>query len=141
MRIKDLQPISAAIARHDASAAIAAIETALASETGSHWNRELRKLVDVIRTDMPRFTVFAKGNSKLPFLAWSSLPGVGFCTNEQDASAKRALYLDNVGRPVDDMTRQQPSRRIERPSLLLRGEHVTLAGDTVTSEPAYIEEL
>lgn len=55
--------------------------------------------------------------------------------------AKRALYLDNVGRPVDAMTRQQPSRRIERPSLLLRGEHVTLIGDTVTSEPAYIEEL
>lgn len=79
MRIKDLQPISAAIARHDADAACAAIENALTGETGPAWNRELRKLAAVIRDNAPRFTVFARGNSKLPFLAWSSLPGVGFC--------------------------------------------------------------
>lgn len=84
MRIKDLQPISAAIARHDAFAAREAIETALKGETGAHWNRELRKLSAVIADGAPQFTVFARGNSKLPFLAWSSLPGVGFCHGAGD---------------------------------------------------------
>lgn len=84
MRIKDLQPISAAIARHDRASAVACIYRALTNETGAHWNRELRKLAEVVTYDEPRFTVFARGNSKLPFLAWSSLPGVGFCRGAGD---------------------------------------------------------
>ena len=75
-----LQPISAAIAAHDQSAALAAIASALNGEKGKHWNRDLEKLAEFIRDGSPRFTVFAKdGNGKLPFLAWSSLPGAGFC--------------------------------------------------------------
>ena len=41
------------------------------------WQVNLGKLLDVIMNDEPAFTVFKlDGNSKLPFVAFSSLPGV-----------------------------------------------------------------
>ena len=80
MQLKTLRPIAAAIAAHDRPAALDAIASALHGEPGKDWNRDLPKLAKFIRDGSPRFTVFARdGNDKLPFLAWSSLPGVGFC--------------------------------------------------------------
>lgn len=80
MKRSTLYPIVAAIAAHDRAAALAAIASALDGEPGKHWNRDLSRLAEFIRDGSPRFTVFAEdGNGKLPFLAWSSLPGVGFC--------------------------------------------------------------
>ena len=79
MKMQTLQPIIAAVAAHDRDAATAAIAVALKNETGPAWRRDLFKLLEVFATGTPRFTVFARGNSKLPFLAWSSLPGRGFC--------------------------------------------------------------
>jgi len=85
MKRDNLYPIAAAIAAHNQSAALDAISSALQGETGRYWNRELPKLAAFIRDGSPRFTVFARdGNGKLPFLAWSSLPGVGFCPGAGD---------------------------------------------------------
>jgi hypothetical protein len=85
MHRASLIPISAAIAAHNRSDALRAIDSALNGETGKHWNRDLHKLAAFIRDDVPQFTVFARdGNGKLPFLAWSSLPGVGFCPGAGD---------------------------------------------------------
>jgi len=85
MKRDNLYPIAAAIAAHNQSAALDAIASALQGETGRYWNRELPKLAAFIRDGIPRFTVFARdGNGKLPFLAWSSLPGVGFCPGAGD---------------------------------------------------------
>lgn len=85
MKMTSLQPISAAIAAGDRRGAIAAIDAALVGETGTSWQRELRKLADVCNDATPRFSVIAKGgNSKLPFMAFSSLPGIGFCPGAGD---------------------------------------------------------
>ena len=85
MHRDSLIPISAAIAAHNRSDTLRAIASALDGETGKHWNRDLPKLASFIRDGVPRFTVFARdGNGKLPFLAWSSLPGVGFCPGAGD---------------------------------------------------------
>lgn len=45
----------------------------------SAWHVNLRKLAAMIETGVPAFTIIAEGNGKLPFLAFSSLPGRGFC--------------------------------------------------------------
>lgn len=59
---------------HDVLKAIAAAHYVL---TGPHWQRDLAKLVKTVQDDMPRFSIFAKnGNVKLPFVSFSSLPGV-----------------------------------------------------------------
>lgn len=45
--------------------------------TGSAWQRDFSKLQSVFSGSGPAFSIFALGgNSKLPFLAFSSLPGV-----------------------------------------------------------------
>lgn len=44
---------------------------------GKGWQATFNKLADVFADNMPRFSVFAlSGNSKLPFVSFSSLPGV-----------------------------------------------------------------
>jgi hypothetical protein len=50
----------------------------------SAWHINLRKLSAMIETGAPAFTVIAEGNGKLPFLAFSSLPGRGFCPGAGD---------------------------------------------------------
>ena len=45
----------------------------------SQWWRDLEKLALIAIDGVPRFTVHAIGNGKLPFMAFSSLPGLGFC--------------------------------------------------------------
>lgn len=65
------------------------LDSMLASElfAGKGWQTNLTKLKDSISTRIPAFKIFAhKGNSKLPFVAFSSLPGVtcpgaGDCIN------------------------------------------------------------
>ena len=42
----------------------------------STWEREYRKFQRFIETGKPQWKVFAKGNGKLPFFAWSVLPGL-----------------------------------------------------------------
>lgn len=44
------------------------------------WHASLRKLQATLSDGLPRFAIFAAdGNGKLPFVAFSSLPGLGFC--------------------------------------------------------------
>ena len=80
MNFNTLREISHAISMHDKEKVIYLIDKALQGEQGKHWQRDLPKLRDFILDGAPRFTVFKKdGNSKLPFLAFSSLPGSGHC--------------------------------------------------------------
>lgn len=50
----------------------------------SQWWRDFEKLAMIARDGLPRFTINAEGNGKLPFLAFSSLPGKGFCPGAGD---------------------------------------------------------
>lgn len=43
---------------------------------GTGWQAAFSKLETVFSTGIPQFKIFAKGNSKLPFYAFSTLPGV-----------------------------------------------------------------
>ncbi len=43
---------------------------------GIAWQKSFAKLANLFATGNPEFTIFMKGNSKLPFYAFSSLPGV-----------------------------------------------------------------
>lgn len=64
---------------------IAAINNARSVLTGVNWIRDLAKLEQIVLDGFPRFNIFAKqGNSKLPFVAFSTLPvvtcpGAGEC--------------------------------------------------------------
>lgn len=88
MKFQELERVARAIAdgRHGGNKAriIAAIDAALEGETGPHWRRDLTKLKTVVATGQPLFRIIAKGNGKLPFLAFSSLPGKGFCPGAGD---------------------------------------------------------
>lgn len=44
--------------------------------SGTGWKSSFSKLSEVFATGVPQFKIFAQGNSKLPFLAFSTLPGV-----------------------------------------------------------------
>lgn len=77
--------IANAVAKKDIPGAIAAIDIILLTEKGAHWVRDLNKLKAFLLDGAPRFSIFAKdGNGKLPFLAFSSLPGKGFCVGAGD---------------------------------------------------------
>lgn len=77
--------IANAIAKKDIPSAIVAIDTILLTEPGVHWIRDLTKLKAFLLDGSPRFSIMAKdGNGKLPFLAFSSLPGEGFCVGAGD---------------------------------------------------------
>ena len=78
MRIDTLKTIANAIAT--GADTVAAIDAAMVGETGIHWVRDMAKLRQTAIDGLPRFSIFAKdGNGKLPFLAFSSLPGAGLC--------------------------------------------------------------
>jgi len=54
------------------------------SKASGHWKKYGEKLVTSLETGQPFFKIFSKGNSKLPFYAFSSLPkyscpGAGQC--------------------------------------------------------------
>ena len=77
--------LASAIARKDYNKAINIIDTELSTTKKIHWIRDLTKLREFILDGVPRFSIFAKdGNGKLPFLAFSSLPGKGFCIGAGD---------------------------------------------------------
>ena len=76
MKRNSLKTIANAIAT--GADTVGAIDAAMVGETGVHWVRDMAKLRDVAINGQPRFSIFAKdGNGKLPFLAFSSLPGAG----------------------------------------------------------------
>lgn len=69
--------IAHAIQNGSADDVLKAIAAANYVLNGSHWQRDLAKLVKTAQDNMPRFSIFAKnGNAKLPFVSFSSLPGV-----------------------------------------------------------------
>lgn len=69
--------IANAIQNGSAADAQIAINNARSVLNGDHWKRDLDKLSAILFDDMPRFSIFAKnGNAKLPFVSFSSLPGV-----------------------------------------------------------------
>jgi hypothetical protein len=84
MKFETLQKIAALIAADKIAELPALIDSILETETGAHWIRDLNKLKLTAIDNMPRFRVIAKGNGKLPFLAFSSLPGRGFCPGAGD---------------------------------------------------------
>lgn len=78
--------IASAIANKDYLEVSKLIRAELSKDDiGAHWNRDLTKLLAFINDGEPRFSIFAKdGNGKLPFLAFSSAPGKGFCIGAGD---------------------------------------------------------
>jgi hypothetical protein len=84
MKFETLQTIADTIARGEIEKIPALVSEILETETGAHWRRDLTKLARIAETGKPEFTVIAKGNGKLPFLAFSSLPGRGFCPGAGD---------------------------------------------------------
>jgi len=85
MKVATLKVLAGYIAAGDNPTARAMIAAILETETGAHWRRDLAKLYETLGDGVPRFKILAKdGNSKLPFLAFSSLPGAGFCPGAGD---------------------------------------------------------
>jgi len=84
MKFETLRTITEGLSTGNPEAAISAIEDALVGETGPAWHRELRKLQLTLRDNKPRFSIFSEGNGKLPFLAFSAVPGAGFCPGAGD---------------------------------------------------------
>lgn len=78
MKFSTLHRISDAIGRKQYKVARNIIARTLKTETGKHWHRDLGKL-DTFLADparKPFAPILAQGNGKLPFLAFSVLPGV-----------------------------------------------------------------
>lgn len=89
MKYTSLHKITNAIADNDKLRAIIAIDGALISETGPDWIEYLGRLKRFIDDGAPRFTIVSSnGNGKLPFAAFSSLPGKRFCPGAGDCLSK-----------------------------------------------------
>ena len=74
-----LQELAVIVQTGTAVECVAKAESMLAHPlfVGVHWQRDMAKLVSVFTDSRPRFSIFAKrGNKKLPFVAFSTLPGV-----------------------------------------------------------------
>lgn len=86
MKREQCKQIAGAIADKDYLGASSLIRAELSKDDiGVHWDRDLTKLLAFIDDGEPRFSIFAKdGNGKLPFLAFSSAPGKGFCIGAGD---------------------------------------------------------
>ena len=92
MNRKQLEPIVTAVRDHADQPAIvsAAIWKAVQDESVKPgWRLNMMKLAlfcDLLAKGdaQPSFTVFAEGNSKLPFLSFSAMPGFGFCPGSGD---------------------------------------------------------
>lgn len=70
------------------------------------WQTSFTKLLKLINTNAPQFAIFSKGNSKLPFYCFSTLPGVtcpgaGDCIN-YCYSFKAWCYTANFCRQVQN---------------------------------------
>lgn len=84
MEHRTLIEITNAIGRNDKLGAAALILSALENEPGKGWRENLTKLADFLLGDWPPFSVWVKGNSKLPFWSLSGLPGIPFCAGAGD---------------------------------------------------------
>ena len=76
MKFATLHKISNAIGARQYRAAGNLITRALKNEPGVNWHRDLNKLKTFLKDRKPFTEILAKGNGKLPFLAFSVLPGV-----------------------------------------------------------------
>jgi hypothetical protein len=91
MKRKQCKQIAAAIATRRYRKAIRLIDIELNLMQSNpklyriNWERDLLKLKSFLKNGIPMFSIFAKdGNGKLPFLAFSSMPGKGFCVGAGD---------------------------------------------------------
>lgn len=85
METKNLAIVVEHIADKNSAGAIAAIDSALIGETGVDWIEYLTRLKHFLVDGIPRFTINKEtGNSKLPFVAFSALPGKRFCPGAGD---------------------------------------------------------
>lgn len=75
-----------AVAANNTAAMLAAIETLRGRPDASiAWQQNFTKLETFIKTGIPQWSIVAKnGNSKLPFMSFSALPGAGFCPGAGD---------------------------------------------------------
>jgi len=92
MNRQQLQPIVDAIGAHSDQPAIVAAAIWKALECDSikpGWRCSMLKLALFCEQlaegiSKPAFTIIAEGNSKLPFLSFSAMPGFGFCPGSGD---------------------------------------------------------
>lgn len=88
MKLSALAPILSAAAARNWAAAADACDTLAATEnpnTRNGWHHHLSTLARVLRTGEPHYSIFkTDGNSKLPFVAFSALPGKDFCPGAGD---------------------------------------------------------
>lgn len=88
MKLSSLAPILTAAAARDWQAAADACDAIAQTEpTGvkNGWHYHLSTLARVLRTGAPHYSIFkTDGNSKLPFVAFSTLPGKDFCPGAGD---------------------------------------------------------
>ena len=88
MKLSALAPILSAAAARNWAAAADACDTLAATEnpnTRNGWHYHLTTLARVLRTGKPHYSIFARrGNVKLPFVAFSALPGKDFCPGAGD---------------------------------------------------------
>lgn len=74
-----LQNIAVSIVSDDKETILSNIDAALSLPVfaSKGWQNDLRKLRSVVSSDSPSYSIFAMdGNGKLPFVSFSSLPGV-----------------------------------------------------------------
>lgn len=74
-----LQNIAVSIVSEDKETILRTIDAALSSPVfaSKGWKNDIGKLRDVISSGVPSYSIFAMdGNGKLPFVSFSSLPGV-----------------------------------------------------------------
>ena len=81
MKREQALQITKAVSEKNYALVVSLIDTAIKSGSeGPHWIRDLTKIKTLIQTGLPQFSIYAKdGNGKLPFVAFSSIPGEGFC--------------------------------------------------------------
>lgn len=85
MKLNDLKPLLEQVRLNNTTTAHMIITELLQNEEGVAWRRELKRLQGFLKTGIPAYSIIAKGgNSKLPFLAFSALPGIGFCPGAGD---------------------------------------------------------
>jgi hypothetical protein len=88
MKLSALAPILTAAAARDWQSAADACDAIAQTEnpnTRNGWHYHLTTLARVLRTGTPHYSIFkTDGNSKLPFVAFSALPGKDFCPGAGD---------------------------------------------------------
>ena len=86
MKMQALKPLMQAVADNDKTAMLIETDILLKrDDCGPGWTKSFRKLAGFIYSGIPAFTInMPGGNSKLPFVSFSTLPGVDFCPGAGD---------------------------------------------------------